>query len=379
MGATLEWGVGPTGSLVFASSMVGVDPRDRPRVTCPECDDVVTFKAGERGLVVPHVAHRSGSACAATNPETAEHMNAKLQLARALGLRGTLRLRVRCANGHAVEADWCAPAWQRAVPEFMLPDVGAAGRRPDVVLFGEGDAVVGAVEVLHTHRVDRAKAADLAAGGVPWVEVRAADVLAWDGDAALPVEAGDSETLRDIVRGCSRCPKPTAMSHEEAARHAAFKAWYAEAKKLPLPPLDIVAAHARCHRRDAAAVAAKVCLPGTKTRSALIEEGVPMFGGNVYAARHALRLLARSPRPRPATIWIAGEHDGIDSMNAPPHLWPLGSLLPEALKTEVADLLAATGSIVATATPWGRQRVYVDLAAQYARSHAETGAPRDDQ
>lgn len=115
MAASLEWGIGPTGALVFASSMVGVDPRDRPRVTCPECDDVVTFKAGERGIVTPHVAHRSGSACAATNPETAEHMNAKLQLARALGQRGTLRLRMRCANGHAVEADVWGIGWDEVL------------------------------------------------------------------------------------------------------------------------------------------------------------------------------------------------------------------------------------------------------------------------
>ena len=37
MAASLEWGIGPTGALVFASSMVGVDPRDRPRAPCPAC------------------------------------------------------------------------------------------------------------------------------------------------------------------------------------------------------------------------------------------------------------------------------------------------------------------------------------------------------
>ena len=172
MPASLEWGIGPTGALVFASSMVGVDPRDRPRVTCPECDDVVTFKAGERGIITPHVAHRNGAACAATNPETAAHFNAKMRLARVLGPRGVLRLRARCDFGHAVEADWHVPAWQRAEPEFRVDT-----RRPDVALFDDGDAVVGAVEVLHSHRVDRAKAADFAASGVPWVEIRAERVL----------------------------------------------------------------------------------------------------------------------------------------------------------------------------------------------------------
>ena len=217
----LESGIGPLGELVFASSMVGVDPRDRPRVRCPECDDLLTFKAGERGIVTPHVAHRSGSACAATNPETAAHFNAKMLLTRVLNTSGTLRLRTKCYRaGHHVEADWHVPAWQRAEAEFRVDT-----RRPDVAVFGEGDAVVGAVEVLHTHRVDRRKASDYAAGGLPWVEFRAEHVLAWDGKGALPVEAADRETLRELVRSCAGCheadrPRPPPLSPEEIAEQA---------------------------------------------------------------------------------------------------------------------------------------------------------------
>jgi len=212
----LESGIGPLGELVSASSMVGVDPRDRPWVRCPECDDLLTFKAGERGIVTPHVAHRSGSACAATNPETAAHFNAKMLLTRVLNTSGTLRLRTKCYRfGHHVEADWHVPAWQRAEAEFRVET-----RRPDVAVFGEGDAVVGAVEVLHTHRVDRRKASDYAASGLPWVEFRAEHVLAWDGKGALPVEAADRETLRELARSCAGCreadrPRPPPLSPEE--------------------------------------------------------------------------------------------------------------------------------------------------------------------
>lgn len=135
----LAWALDGRGDVVFASSMVGVDPRDRPRVTCPECDDVVTLKAGERGIVSPHVAHRSGAACAATAPETAAHLNAKMRLVRELSARGALRLRSECRMGHHVAGDWHAPAWARAVPELKVD-----ARRPDVALLDEGGAVVGA-------------------------------------------------------------------------------------------------------------------------------------------------------------------------------------------------------------------------------------------
>lgn len=381
MAASLEWGIGPTGALVFASSMVGVDPRDRPRVTCPECDDVVTFKAGERGIVTPHVAHRSGSACAATNPETAEHMNAKLQLARALGQRGTLRLRVRCDFGHAVEADWCAPAWQRAVPEFMLPDVGAAGRRPDVVLFGEGDAVVGAVEVLHTHRVDRAKAADLAAGGVPWVEVRAADVLAWDGDAALPVEASDRETRRALTRTCrhcapSRAPLPTpeesaaidakvrrivadiaekkrvqeaaARAASEAARREVDTAWAIQvsirrrAQAGQLPRLRVV--FSQLKSGDTLIVAARCLIDGASMNVAVVKCESSAGTEECWwsALRHVVGLV-ESRAKRPATLLasmprVAAANLPLPSAEADAPLAPLKRLVIEAV--------ARTGCVV---------------------------------
>ena len=67
-----------------------------------------------------------------------------------------------------------------------------ASRRPDIVLF-RGGREVGAVEFVVSHAVDREKAVALRASGMPWVEVRAADVWggsperSWAGTTPLPV------------------------------------------------------------------------------------------------------------------------------------------------------------------------------------------------
>ena len=241
----LGWAIGPDGEFVTAASMVGVEPANRPRVTCPCCEESVTIRAGERGIVAPHVAHPPGSTCAVTNPETAEHMNAKLQIVLVLNQRNTLRLRVRCTFGHVVEADWCVPPWKRAVPEFRV-----GTRRPDVALF-DNDNVVAAVEVLRSHSVDRAKSEDLAASGVPWVEVRASQVLSWDGDSALLVETGDLKSLRELVRQCPECyemdyPTGDPIPPEELARQC--KEIRAELKKLK--PVKVAATPSETDRYD---------------------------------------------------------------------------------------------------------------------------------
>ncbi len=360
----LESGIGPLGELVFASSMVGVDPRDRPRVRCPECDDLLTFKAGERGIVTPHVAHRSGSACAATNPETAAHFNAKMLLTRVLTTRGTLRLRTKCYRfGHHVEDDWHVPAWQRAEAEFRVET-----RRPDVAVFGEGDAVVGAVEVLHTHRVDRRKASDYAASGLPWVEFRAEHVLAWDGNGALPVEAADAETLRELNRSCARCPKPAPAEAPEviAARRALIleaNALRAEIAARPLPSLNIVAASAG--GLGFVVTAARVVAPKADVRIGEVRRD-GWISREPEGILFALRLLAASPKVRPAVIWCASEM-AVDYANLPPRLCH-GSVgtTPETME-EIARLMAQTGSIAKHAPPGTPFGVYVEGA----RYHAE--------
>ena len=375
MRAKLEWAVGPDGRNVRAASFVGVDPRDRPRVTCPCCVEVVAIKAGD--VVVPHIAHLPGSACAATNPETAAHLNAKMRLVALLGRTHSMEIAGRCRYGHTAACVWSPTAWARAVPEYTH-----GSRRPDVALLDGAGAVLAALEVLHTHAVDRRKAADLAALGAPWIEVTSGEALEWDGVRPLALNNCDAATRGEINAACTSCPKPFAFSPEETARRAEFAAWSAEAEKRTLPTLNIAAAHARCQRWggvEVGAVGAKVCLPGAAVRVDFADEITRSLEGHIYAVRHALRLLARSEKVRPAAIWIAGEHDGVDSISAPPHLWIGGFTVPDDAKAEVVELLARTGSVVVRATRRSPHRIAVDGVQYHTRSHAESGELRGKQ
>ena len=201
MTATLEWALGPDGQPRSASWFVGIDPRDRPRMTCPcaASDGTrheVLAKAGESGKVTPHFAHLPDSTCAATNPETAEHYNAKMRLASILGDADGLYISARCKAGHRVACLWSARSWLSAVPEFSV-----GTRRPDVVLLGRDREVIGAIEVLHSHAVDARKARDLATWGVRWIEVRSldgADKLTFGGNRQTHQRAVEGGTLYQI-------------------------------------------------------------------------------------------------------------------------------------------------------------------------------------
>jgi hypothetical protein len=205
MTATLEWALGPDGQPRSASWFVGIDPRDRPRMTCPcaASDGTrheVLAKAGESGKVTPHFAHLPDSSCAATNPETAEHYNAKMRLASILGDADGLYISARCKAGHRVACLWSARSWLSAVPEFSV-----GTRRPDVVLLGRDREVIGAIEVLHSHAVDARKARDLATWGVRWIEVRSIVALEWRSERPLHIAQCDAETWNEITAACDEC------------------------------------------------------------------------------------------------------------------------------------------------------------------------------
>lgn len=199
MSAVLDWAL-VDGKPVHAGTFVGI--ADRPAAVCPCCGEPVVWKAGE--VVAPHVAHRPGSLCATTNPETAEHYNAKMRMADLLGARRSVRIATKCRAGHPIVATWNVGMWTRAVPEMRV-----GNRRPDVVLVKDSDSgndfEVAAVEVLRSHAVDQEKAEDLAALGLRWVEVTAAVALAWDGESPLPVCNFDGESWIEFGDECGKC------------------------------------------------------------------------------------------------------------------------------------------------------------------------------
>ena len=111
----------------------------------------------------------------------------------------------------------CEFPWKYGVREYRID-----------VAFVVDDALVGAVEVMHTHPIDDRKRDDLTRAGVAWVEVAATDVLQNEGEAL--------RAMRCAVVRCQRCDEVAMnIAHEnERARKAAVAAAEARAQaKLP--------------------------------------------------------------------------------------------------------------------------------------------------
>lgn len=209
----------------------------RPQARCPSCLEPVVMKLGT--LIAHHVAHRPDSTCELrSGGETALHFNAKFHLAQVLRDTPTIRgglpiLEVAgCRVGHQWLHDsrW-GPTWDGVQVELAL-----GNRRPDVVLLMEG-APVGAIEVLVHHAVDDAKADDLAALGIPWVEVHAETLVGdprWDGQTPLRVR----KMSNPISHDCPLCR----ASHEIMLETQRFQQMRELAEKnireyqLPPPP-----------------------------------------------------------------------------------------------------------------------------------------------
>ena len=213
--AKLEWAT-VDGVIFHAAQFVGVDPSDRPEGRCQCCDEAIVWKAGD--VVLPHVAHRANSTCPSTNPETAEHMNAKAKIAHALTSQNDLTIAGACSSGHPVAMRWDVAPWAYVQPEYRLNT-----RRPDVALLTDSRDGLAAIEVLHTHAVDKAKAADFAAAGLPWIEVHSRVALEWDEKSPLQIVAADAVTRKGFDAECRSCAETRARKAAEVLRVAAEK------------------------------------------------------------------------------------------------------------------------------------------------------------
>lgn len=150
-----------------------------PKVTyrCPllGCGGELVMAAAESDKVRPHLRHLSGS-CTSSS-ESPEHDLAKRVVAE--------RVEAWLAGGRLMPSleyvcGVCGTGQELRAPFFGTVGAGVegstAGRRADVLVQREGRAPI-FVEVLVSHAVDDAKAADLAAAKVLWVELRACVVL----------------------------------------------------------------------------------------------------------------------------------------------------------------------------------------------------------
>lgn len=179
-GFRVPLGVAPDGQLVLpASAAKGV------RYACPGCQAPIGLRKGERRR--PHFAHRAdpSGTCGA---DTVLHLSAKLLFSSVVetwltGARARPIFVRRCAGLRTSYG--CGRRVDHPMPRIDAVHVERShdGLRPDVLL-AKGGLPVAAIEILATHRVDEAKRKRTR---LPWVELRAVDVLAFP-DQWIPVQ-----------------------------------------------------------------------------------------------------------------------------------------------------------------------------------------------
>jgi len=203
----LSWARDRGGARVHVGELDPRRRRDRAPFTCPACAEPLVPHLGR--VRARHFAHRPGSACPLTSPETALHQNAKERLAwlcdEAFAGRRRVVLSTRCPGCRRPAPTDLASLGDRATLE------GLVGTRRADVLVTRGGAPSLAVEVRVAHAVDEGKEAALAALGVPVAEV----------DAATPWEAEEEGTTRVTCArslGFPACPACASTARAESGR-----------------------------------------------------------------------------------------------------------------------------------------------------------------
>lgn len=392
MSATMEWAIGPDGQKINAATFVGIAPRLRPRVTCLCCEEVVTPKAGTE--VTPHFAHRAGSACALTNPETAAHFNAKMHVAAMLSACSVVRVLGRCPDGHSHLMEWDLPDGHSAEVERSV-----GSRRPDVLVTVDGAPWL-AVEVLHTHAVDDEKAADLNASVGAWFEVRATDALAWDGKLALTPTRVCAEAKALAARECAWCARAQREQKARAEAAAAQAEAIAQKARDALAWLNAEIAQSREEERWATSVRLRTARE--RRRKELILASPPSWNiavgvaVNGHRGRAVVAVLSMSRGKQPhvceieeattgSAAWHAVDHalslvvptgravvihttfDSLDRANYAPTPWE-----SDEIKRRVNYALRATKSVV-VCTKYDHPTMgqWMHAASRAARSHLD--------
>lgn len=204
----LAWALDRGGARTRISSLDAGARRARAPFSCIGCGEPVVAKLGaERAH---HFAHRPGSACPLTRPETALHLDAKERLlalaADAFAGRRAVALAARCPRCRRP-----APLDLRAVGDAALAE-GAAGALRCDVLVTRGGAPALALEVKVTHAVDAAKEAALAAIALRALEIDAREE--WLREAP----GGEAEVIPSRSLGFAPCPACEAAARAEVDR-----------------------------------------------------------------------------------------------------------------------------------------------------------------
>jgi hypothetical protein len=205
----LAWALDRGGRKTAVRALDAASRRARGPFRCIGCGDELVAKLG--AVRARHFAHRPGSTCALTRPETALHLDAKERLvalcADAFSRARRVRLLARCPGCRRE-----APLDLAALGDAATPEAPLGALRVDVLVTRGGRPAL-ALEVRVTHAVDVAKEAALAAAGVPAVEV--------DARAEWLRETQDlAEVIPARALGLARCGACAATARAEAGRAA---------------------------------------------------------------------------------------------------------------------------------------------------------------
>lgn len=168
------------GELHDVSEFVCLPPRSRPDVICPVCANLVTMKLGTER--VHHYAHQPGQVCITTQPETALHLNVKFYIYHQLLKTDRILIEQECA-GHCdktKQSIWLQ-GWDRLEVEYTVSSF-----RPDIALVKD-EKVIGAIEVVVTHRMEEPKREYFEEQEIKWLEIDADESL-YQGDGAWKTE-----------------------------------------------------------------------------------------------------------------------------------------------------------------------------------------------
>jgi len=282
----LAWARDRDGAKVQAARLDPAARRARAPFTCLGCGEPLVPRLGR--IRARHFAHRPGSSCPLTAPETALHLDAKERL---LAL-----CRDAFAGARRVTLLARCPACRRPAPRD-LRDLGdaAAGEgavgplRADVLVLSAGAPAL-VLEVKVTHAVEPEKEAALAAAGVPALEIDAWEEwerVAGEGAASpgLPGAGERRGSRRRLprsergVRGDAVSPRPPGKEPVEIV----------PARSLGFPPCPACLALARADADRA--------LGGEAAEIAELE---------AYRARGLLGPAPGAPRAIPAGSGAAG-------------------------------------------------------------------------
>ena len=219
----------PDGTQIAIAEIEAM-PKPRPRVTCFECDRVLTPRVGKKRAW--HFAHKKGVYCDAASGEGRLHSEAKQHLRRELqqliNSRGNLFSHATCAT---CPGSILIPIMRFAEADDVVLEKRHGGRlRPDVTVVRGGLDIL-FFEIVATNPCDDAKWAQVDAWKLPLAEVAAEDLVCLDDRAADWSHTQPLRLARHLrifeSRECDRCRE--SREHAAAQRRQQEAAAAAEA------------------------------------------------------------------------------------------------------------------------------------------------------